>query len=156
MGKALLSEFQILTNDNWAAMMYNLMDNEISWVTAIYFCFLVIFGSFFLVNIVLAVILDSFTKVQQEELKLQLASDDKKMHEVIERMEKDIIEQQKLKDEEEEKKRTETNEEDKSIDEEINYTTPDKHNTTTQNLMNRMNESLMSQNEEFKFDEPSD
>ena len=63
-GKALLTEFQIITNDNWAITMYNLMDTEIAWLAALYFCFLVIFGSFFLVNIVLAVILESFTKVQ--------------------------------------------------------------------------------------------
>ena len=62
-GKSLLTEFQILTNDNWASILYNVMDSETPWLAAIYFSFLVIFGSFFLINIILAVILDSFTKV---------------------------------------------------------------------------------------------
>ena len=43
--------------------MYNVMDAQISWLAAIYFSFIVIFGSFFLINIILAVIMDSFTKV---------------------------------------------------------------------------------------------
>ena len=68
-GKALLTEFGILTNDDWATILFNVMDAELPWLAAIYFCFLVIFGSFFLVNIILAVILDSFTKVQQEDIK---------------------------------------------------------------------------------------
>ena len=62
-GKSLLTEFQVLTNDDWARIMYNVMDAEMPWLAAIYFSFLVIFGSFFLINIILAVILDSFTKV---------------------------------------------------------------------------------------------
>ena len=55
-GKALLTEFGILTNDDWATILFNVMDAELPWLAAIYFCFLVIFGSFFLVNIILAVI----------------------------------------------------------------------------------------------------
>jgi hypothetical protein len=65
-GLAFLSVFQILTNDNWAMTMYNLMNAESPYMAAIYCCFIVFIGSFFLINIVLAVILESFITVQQE------------------------------------------------------------------------------------------
>ena len=74
-GKALLSVFQIVTNDNWALTMYNLMNTDIiAAVSPLYFCFLVVFGSFFLLNIILAVILDSFIRVQQEDMERLFAS----------------------------------------------------------------------------------
>ena len=78
-GKSLLTEFQILTNDNWAAILYNIMDSDIPWIAAIYISFLVIFGSFFLVNIILAVIMDSFIKVQHEDMELQLRKDQERL-----------------------------------------------------------------------------
>ena len=37
------------------------------WFSPIYFCFLVLFGSYFLLNLILAVILEAFTKVENKE-----------------------------------------------------------------------------------------
>lgn len=62
-GKALLSVFQILTNDNWAATMYMLMNVDNPVLAPIFLSAIVILGSFFLINIILAVILDSFITV---------------------------------------------------------------------------------------------
>jgi hypothetical protein len=44
--------------------MYNLMNATSPYMAAIYSCLIVFLGSFFLINIVLAVILDSFINVQ--------------------------------------------------------------------------------------------
>ena len=68
-GKSLLTVFQILTNDNWAVTMYNLMDSELAMLSPLFLCTLVVMGSFFIINIILAVILDSFIRVQQEDLR---------------------------------------------------------------------------------------
>ena len=47
--------------------MYNLMNGGQFWM-AIFFCtFLIIFGSFFLLNLVLAVIMQAFVNVQGKE-----------------------------------------------------------------------------------------
>ena len=68
-GLAFLTVFQILTNDNWANTMYNLMNAENPIMAACFCCLIVVLGSFFLINIVLAVILDSFISVQQDDIK---------------------------------------------------------------------------------------
>ncbi len=44
-------------------MMYNLQDAMTPAIPSIYFCFLVVIGSFFLLNLILAVIMDSFEEV---------------------------------------------------------------------------------------------
>jgi voltage-dependent calcium channel L type alpha-1D len=74
-GKALLTIFQILTNDNWALTMYNLMLVDWPILAPIFLCVLVIFGSFFIMNIILAVILDAFIRVQQDELRTKFLVD---------------------------------------------------------------------------------
>lgn len=68
-GKSLLSIFQILTNDNWALTMYNLMYSDLPLIAPIFLCIVVIFGSFFIMNIILAVLLDAFIRVQQDEMR---------------------------------------------------------------------------------------
>ena len=70
-GKSLLTIFQILTTDKWATTMYNLMHADFSFISPIYICLLIVLGTFFLINIILAVILDSFIRVQEEELRKQ-------------------------------------------------------------------------------------
>lgn len=63
-GKALLSVFQTLTCDYWANTMYNLMAVDMPLLAPLFLCSIVVLGSFFLINIILAVILDSFISVQ--------------------------------------------------------------------------------------------
>jgi len=66
--KAFFTIFQVITLEGWSQLMYNYIDNGLPAVSIIFFCTLVIFGAFFALNLVLAVITDSFY-VQQRELK---------------------------------------------------------------------------------------
>ena len=48
-------------------MMYNYMDSNSSMISVLFFCMLVVFGSFFAMQLVLAQIMDSFARQQQEK-----------------------------------------------------------------------------------------
>lgn len=55
--------------------MYNLMDSNIWWMSVIFCVFLVIIGSFFLLNVILAVLADALNMVEnvtekQEDVRL--------------------------------------------------------------------------------------
>jgi len=54
--------------------MYNYMDGNNSFIAVGYFCFMVIFGSFFAMQLVLANIMDSFAK-DQESKKAQIVDE---------------------------------------------------------------------------------
>jgi hypothetical protein len=89
-GKAMISVFQIITMDSWSLQMYNLMDSNIAIMAALYYSLLILFGSFFLLNLILAVILDSFTKVQQQELHAILHENrDGHLDQILQQMEAD-------------------------------------------------------------------
>jgi hypothetical protein len=61
--RALITIFQMITLEGWTPMMYNLSDASQAWM-AIFFCvLLVVVGSFFLLNVILAVIMDAFDQV---------------------------------------------------------------------------------------------
>ena len=68
-GNAMLSIFQVITLEGWTKLMYNLMDSSSSYMSIILFISLVIFGSFFLLNLILAVLMDNFeeTRIEEEE-----------------------------------------------------------------------------------------
>ena len=55
--------------------MYNYMDCNNSMIAVGYFCFMVIFGSFFAMQLVLANIMDSFAK-DQESKKAQIVEEE--------------------------------------------------------------------------------
>jgi hypothetical protein len=60
--------FQIITTDAWTKIMLNLMDADIPFLAAFY-CFLIIItGAFFLMNLILAVIIQAFIKIQRKEI----------------------------------------------------------------------------------------
>lgn len=60
-GYAILAIFQILTQENWTdGNMYNYMDASNTYVAIVFFVALVIFGAFFILNLVLAQIILSF------------------------------------------------------------------------------------------------
>ena len=62
----MLTIFQVLSLENWTdGMMYNFMDSNNTYISAFYFITLVIFGAFFIMNLVLAQIIESYNK--QEE-----------------------------------------------------------------------------------------
>ena len=67
LGIGMLLIFQAITLEGWVDIMYNLMDSNITIMAAIFFCMLVLFGSFFLLNLILAVIMDAFDKVASKQ-----------------------------------------------------------------------------------------
>ena len=60
---ALVTIFQMITLEGWTDMMYNLSDASQAWMAILFFCLLVVVGSFFLLNVILAVIMDAFDQV---------------------------------------------------------------------------------------------
>jgi len=52
--------------------MYNLIDGSITPLAIIYCCTLILLGSFFLLNLILAVIMQAFTNIQQKELEMEI------------------------------------------------------------------------------------
>jgi hypothetical protein len=68
---SLLTIFQSLTLEGWVLLMYNYMDANDYTISIIYFCFMVMFGSFFAMQLVLAQIMESFAKDQNEKIAKQ-------------------------------------------------------------------------------------
>ena len=62
---ALLTIFQMITLEGWTIVMYNLMDSNIWWMGVIFSVFLVVIGSFLLLNVILAVLADALTMVEE-------------------------------------------------------------------------------------------
>jgi voltage-gated sodium channel len=58
-GVSILSIFRVITLEDWSYVMYNYMDSS-GIIAAIYFPLLVVLGGFFLLNLFLAVIMESF------------------------------------------------------------------------------------------------
>ena len=55
--------------------MYNMMDANMSWMSIIYFCLLVILGAFFLLQVILAIIMDAFDEVDKKQSEEKLKKD---------------------------------------------------------------------------------
>lgn len=64
---SLFTIFQCLTLEGWVNLMYNYMDSNNPYISVGYFCFMVMFGSFFAMQLVLANIMDSFAKDQEKK-----------------------------------------------------------------------------------------
>jgi hypothetical protein len=58
-GNAFLTVFGIISTDSWMTILYNLMDADIPVVAALYCCVIIIFGSFFMLNLLLAVVVSA-------------------------------------------------------------------------------------------------
>ncbi len=56
MGTSILSIFRVITLEGWTGVMYNYYDAS-GFISVIYFPVLIIMGSFFLLNLFLAVIM---------------------------------------------------------------------------------------------------
>ena len=65
LGIGLITVFQMITLEGWTKIMYNLMDSNISWMAVIFCVFLVLIGSFFLLNVVLAVLAEALNNVDE-------------------------------------------------------------------------------------------
>ncbi|KAL4124998.1 hypothetical protein PRIC2_008589 [Phytophthora ramorum] len=61
-GSASLTIFQCITREGWSDIMYMLQDAGYGAVAVIYFVSFIIFGSFFMLNLTLAVIWDNFSE----------------------------------------------------------------------------------------------
>ena len=68
---SILAVFQIITMDSWTLIMYNLVDGsgKLNFLPIIFGLILVIFGSYFTLNLLLAVIMQAFVKLQEQEFK---------------------------------------------------------------------------------------
>ena len=65
-GKALFTLFQVITLEGWTDLMYNLSDATLAPVSRLYCIVTVILGSFFLLNLILAVISEAFDECNEE------------------------------------------------------------------------------------------
>ena len=73
---AMLSIFQMITLEGWTIVMYNLMDSNIAWMAVLFCVLLVIMGSFFLLNVILAVLADALNRIdsvneKQDQIRLK-------------------------------------------------------------------------------------
>ena len=60
-GQALLTVFQVCTLEGWSNLMYNYADSSNEIITAyIFFPFIVIFGAFFVLKLILAQIIETY------------------------------------------------------------------------------------------------
>lgn len=58
--------FQMISRDSWSVIMYNLMNGGQAWMAILYSHILIVFGSFFLLNLILAVIMQAFVNIYNE------------------------------------------------------------------------------------------
>ncbi|XP_030634877.1 voltage-dependent T-type calcium channel subunit alpha-1H [Chanos chanos] len=68
-GYAWIAIFQVITLEGWVDIMYDVMDAH-SFYNFIYFIFLIIVGSFFMINLCLVVIATQFSETKQRENQL--------------------------------------------------------------------------------------
>jgi len=66
-GQAFLMIFQTLTNEAWVDLMYMYQDSYQMWGSRLYHVVWVIIGSFFVIQLALAVLADSFVQAQDDE-----------------------------------------------------------------------------------------
>jgi len=62
---AMMTLFQVITLEGWTNIMYSLMDASIPAIPIIFFTLLVLMGAFFLLNLILAVIMQEFDSVDR-------------------------------------------------------------------------------------------
>lgn len=78
----MIAVFQIITLDNWTVIMFNLMNKMSFPQLPAFFCILLVFlGSFFLLNLMLAVVMESYMASElKESLKLEAELKKEKMN----------------------------------------------------------------------------
>ena len=62
----MITIFQILTLESWVYLMYNYSDTGMAAISVIFFVLVVLLGAFFTMNLVLAIIVDSFGAADEE------------------------------------------------------------------------------------------
>lgn len=66
-GYAFLTIFQCITMEGWVDIMYMVQDAGYAPVAAVYFVLLILVGSFFMLNLTLAVIWDNFSRANESD-----------------------------------------------------------------------------------------
>ena len=59
----------MITLEHWTTVMYLLMDSNIWWMAVVFCVLLVLIGSFFLLNVILAVLADALNMVDAMRIK---------------------------------------------------------------------------------------
>ena len=85
-GSAFTSVLVILFADQWAKIMYNLMDADIPVLAAIYCMLIIVICTFFLINLILAVIIQAFIRIQRQEIEKEIMGDDDKRDDEMRRL----------------------------------------------------------------------
>ena len=75
LGIGLITVFQMITLEGWTKIMYNLMDSNISWMAVLFSVCLVVIGSFFLLNVILAVLAEALNDADKRQLEAQAKQD---------------------------------------------------------------------------------
>ena len=65
LGYGLVTVFQFITLEGWSKIMYNLMDSNISWMAVGFSVCLILIGAFFLLNVILAVLVQALDNVEE-------------------------------------------------------------------------------------------
>ena len=68
MGRSLITVMQVVTLESWSKIMFNLMNADEPVFVSIFFLTLIFICSFFVLNIILAVIIEAFIKIQSNLL----------------------------------------------------------------------------------------
>ena len=84
LGIGLITVFQMITLEGWSKIMYNLMDSNISWMAVIFSICLIVMGSFFLLNMILAVLAEALRNVDEIQARSE-AKQNRKIHRSLER-----------------------------------------------------------------------
>lgn len=71
-GASLLTVFQMITSETWQYQIFNLMDIDLPFMGAIYCIMIIVVGQFFLLNLILAVIVQAFMKAHHEQIEAQV------------------------------------------------------------------------------------
>jgi voltage-dependent calcium channel L type alpha-1D len=62
LGTSLLTVFQMITSETWYTQIINTMDIDIPIIGAVYSFAIIIVGQFFLLNLILAIMIEAFKK----------------------------------------------------------------------------------------------
>lgn len=72
LGTSFLTVFQMITSETWYVTMMNLMDVDFPIIGALYSFGIIIVGQFFLLNLILAVIIQAFMKTHEKKLEEEI------------------------------------------------------------------------------------
>ena len=64
---AVYTVMQIITNDSWTLILYNLLNGGKGWLAIVYCISIVIIGSWFLLNLFLAVVMQAYHNIYEKQ-----------------------------------------------------------------------------------------